>query len=218
MQMKLGYELECGIKRNTATIARGISRGMGWCNSSDGSIDIEEDNSTSIEFNSCVYNNTRGGMKRMRTDFKKIIPYINDINESMGLHIHISFKQKRFYKILCSYDFVRFFQNRYRRNFRKECEQERMWNEYCKFYDDAGEFNRERKENFECGKDFSINFGAYEYHKTIEFRIFPATKSFRTFNRYANFLKKTVKLYIRTHRRVSIHPDVNNFYEMICDD
>jgi len=209
MKMNIGFELEAGVRDDSE--ARKTARSIKWQTGSDGSINIRKCNSYPIEFKSKVYIMPKN-LNQMIADFKIISNEVNDINSSMGLHVHVSFSDKITYCRLCSYKFVRKFQTSYRKRFTKAKEQRRMGNSYCRFYPSKKQFEEEilKQIEFQDGKYRSINFGAISGHGTIEFRIFPATKSVVEFKRYVNFVRRMILTFIKKNNKDKIEPQIKD--------
>lgn len=215
VDLNIGYELEVGLNTRMSKEARKTARELGFSIGEDGSVDCWKNNSDEVEFKSPVYRKSNQKKKKrllffdvkqplvddkLFDDFKQIACYINEINHSMGLHVHLSFANKEHYKYLFSYDFVKLFQEAYKKKFTKKKERKRMDNDYCKFYDDGYEFldifREATSTKCKVARGFSVNFNAYPVHHTIEFRIFPSTSDVEEFKKYVLFLVNFVSDYI----------------------
>lgn len=97
------------------------------------------------------------------------------VNESMGLHFHVSFKNVAEYEALESKEFEEFFIQKL-----KESNidiEERLNNKYCSEWND-GDIEKAKKGERETKcRHRAINLYAEADHGTIEFRIFPAMDS-----------------------------------------
>jgi hypothetical protein len=212
-EMAIGYELEAGLKENSGV--RNVARQLGFRIGDDGSVYCDDMDTWEAELNSPVYQGQKGKKllffelkkpdmdNKIFSDFEQLSHYVKEINDSMGLHIHVSFKNKKYYQYLFSFAFVKFFQKEYMRHFKKPVERNRANNEYCEFYDDGDiyEFKDIKDEALgshdKCdARNHSVNFNSYPVHKTIEFRIFPATKRSKDFKRYVNFVTGCVTSFI----------------------
>jgi hypothetical protein len=212
-EMAIGYELEAGLE-NSGDV-KNVARQLGFHIGEDGSVCCDDFDNWEAELRSPVYRGKKGKKlwmwelkkpeidDKLFSDFEQLSHYVREINDSMGLHIHVSFKNKKHYQYLFSLAFVKFFQKEYARNFKKPVERDRMDNEFCEFYDtdDVYEFNDIKDEALgshdKCdARCHSVNFNAYPVHKTIEFRIFPATKKATDFKRYVNFVTCCVTSFI----------------------
>jgi len=218
--VNIGYELEAGLNTKMSREAKKTARNLGFSIGDDGSIECWKNNSMEVEFKSPVYRKSNQKNKKLLffdikqplvdnkvfDDFKQIACYINEINHSMGLHVHLSFATKKHYEYLFSYDFVKLFQNAYKKNFTKKKEKKRIRNDYCKFYnndyDFLDTFHDAVSTKTKCARSFVVNFNAYPVHHTIEFRIFPSTKNVEEFKRYVLFLVSFVKDYISSMEKL----------------
>jgi hypothetical protein len=146
-----------------------------------------------------------------KTEFFKMIKKLFDfgikVNSSCGLHFHISFKQKsNFFKIL-SYNFINSFQENIKKILINDYEKLRFSNDYCKPYKDKKDFIRATTQqvyclNKDCSRYQSINFNSYNIHKTIEFRILPATSKILKFKKYINFILKEIEDFLNTKKEI----------------
>jgi hypothetical protein len=198
MVMRIGFELETGIKRNSDY--RELANTLNWVVSGDGSVHTTKRNAYAIELKSRVYQFGKE-MGTLVKDFNAVKKRIAETNSSMGLHIHLSFSRKQHYYKLCSWDFVDYFQTEYAKKFTKPKEVSRMNNNYCKFYRDKRQFQIasavQLASNTKNERYWAVNFNAYPLYKTIEFRIFPSTKKVKEFKAYIRFVKYAVYSFLK---------------------
>lgn len=205
MVMQIGYELETGIKRFSDY--RQLANTLNFVVAQDGSVNTHKRNAYPIELKSKVYQYGKD-MGTLISDFKAIKKRIAEVNNSMGLHIHISFSKKKNYYKLCSWDFVNYFQNEYIRKFKTPREIERTTNHYCKFYRDKRAFciasAVQLASNTKNERYWAVNFNAYPLYKTIEFRVFPSTKKVKEFKAYIRFVKSVVYTFLKADKDTTI--------------
>ncbi|MBY9021792.1 MAG: hypothetical protein KGD67_12110, partial [Candidatus Lokiarchaeota archaeon] len=109
-KLNIGYELEAGflIDNEKERLDRKIYtllRGCGFEITTDGSIHTINHNSISKEIKSKIYTiEKKEDLKKVFDDFKTIEKGITEVNNSMGLHFHISFNKPLYYFELCNYD------------------------------------------------------------------------------------------------------------------
>jgi hypothetical protein len=213
-EMAIGYELEAGLKDDGEVnrVARKLKFDLG----EDGSVSCNKMDVMESELRSPVYRKHKKGKKflmfelkkpeinnKIFSDFEQLSHYVGEINNSMGLHIHVSFRNKRYYQHLFSFAFVKFFQKEYSKNFTTRIEKQRRNNNYCQFYDptDSEEFKEILQGALDDDGDhdnrfYAVNFNAYPVHNTIEFRIFPATKNVEDFKKYVSFVVGCVTSFV----------------------
>lgn len=220
--LNIGFELETGVfkKFNKSFILkkeglfkniknennikfREFLKNKKFISVTDGSIHLNKKNCDNAEFNSCVYEdiNTKKDLKIILQDFKELSEFIGEINNTMGLHFHISFKNFSDYYSLLNYKFFEVFINGYIDKFKNEIEQKRINNNFCSPYLNEKEFNlitrNQLKFNYKCARYKAINYNSFNIHKTIEFRIFPSTKSLKKFKEYLYFLYDCIINYLK---------------------
>jgi hypothetical protein len=202
--MRLGYELECGVQADRARDEYGdtdyktsaaLAKRIGYKIGFDGSIHCDMSNVSDVELKSKVYQVSN--LKRVFADFDRMSVRVKETNRTMGLHIHVSFSDHKFYDYLRTYHFVKLFQEAYKNKFRTKRERGRIHNDYCAFCNSNLTFSREQRRG--CGnRHRAINFEAIQEHGTIEFRIFPATHKSSKFKTYVNFLTDFIYHYINS--------------------
>ena len=124
-EMAIGYELEAGLK--DCDKVDEIADELGFEIGDDGSVCCDDMDTREAELNSPVYRGKKGKKlwrifeikkpemdDKLFVDFEQMVHYVKEINDSMGLHIHVSFRHKKYYDYLFSFAFVKFFQKEYR--------------------------------------------------------------------------------------------------------
>jgi hypothetical protein len=204
--MKFGLEIE-GFAEETdlEETIRPICEEIGYSVGSDGSIDVdtEMDCPRDFEIRTKVYDKTE--LEDCLSSIAKFYKYVY-VNNSCGLHIHISFDNMKNYYRLLSWDFVKRFQEAYKAKFTENYEQSRIKSEYCKFYKDESIFcekSKEQTRNILKGsyRRYAVNFNSFNIVKTIEFRIFPAARSMEKLRSYVEFLLEFVSKYCNKRTR-----------------
>lgn len=218
--LRFGYELECAVAHSEFNefptdddeppmdvIQTWLPEG--YTHVGDGS--IESSQYAPVEFNSAVYE--RNELPKALRDFATIAEHVKEVNNTMGLHVHVSFPDPKAFDRLCSVEFPRYFEQKFRESFiyekngrtvgRKELA--RLRNRYCRVPSETArdENNLLHEQITAAGKDQSrytaVNYNAYQCHKTIEFRVFPATRNPAKFAKYLVFLFAVVDSYLEGH-------------------
>ena len=189
---KIGCEVECIIKSSKIDEVYLLCENKHWKMTSDGSLNAGRGYHTK-EIHVGVY--SLDDKDRMFVDLKELFELIN-VNESCGLHIHLSFEKTSDYYKLLNWKFVDGFQNEIRKKFKTTLEIGRLNNSYCHFYNDEKNFiyhtNIQVKNYGKVDRYWSVNFNSFNLVKTIEFRIFAPTNSITKFKNYFNLLTKQV--------------------------
>jgi hypothetical protein len=208
LNMRLGYELEGGFSyqdvihnRDFKAELKDTLKDLKFNIGGDGSVMCHK--GIDAEIKSRVYDlNNAEDLKIIIEDFKKIMPFIEGINDTCGLHFHISFKDLEKYYLLCSYKFASEFVNAYKEKFKTIEEQNRLNNHFCMGYIDKTDFKKVVKRQLEdTGKNGfryrAVNYNSYNLYKTIEFRIFRSVDNEKKFQEYLKFVFKFVTDYIK---------------------
>lgn len=219
-RLRFGYELECAISQSefndvptdddeqpTEEIEAWLPDGYRHVN--DGS--VESSQYYPIEFNSRVYD--RSEFPQALRDFATIAEHVKEVNNTMGLHVHVSFPDVETFERLSTVEFPIYFEQKFRESFIYESngrrvgrkEQARLGNRFCRVPSesprDLASLMHEQITAY--GKDQSrytaVNYNAYQCHKTIEFRVFPSTKNPSRFAKYLMFLFAVVDSFLEGH-------------------
>lgn len=127
-------------------------------------------------------------------------------NNSCGFHIHISFRPQRPPEIL-STQFCDFFHKEMERVYNGVLKR-RQNNRYCPFV-------YSEKEIFKPTEKFrAISYEAYYRHKTIEFRIFPATKPMIMYD-FVLFTIKTIEKFLKKELKADFRTEIDDKDEVI---
>lgn len=204
---KFGCEIECIVPRENQSKLNSLINENGWSAKGDGSINnYNRETETTIEF--LPTNNSRTGEKGVKIqDLPKLIKELEKafklirVNDTCGLHLHLSFEDVSNYFKLCNWKFINHFQDVIKKDFKTEVEKERINKHYCRFYSDEQNFQNEVQDQYEhfdlnykpSSRYHSINFNAANLYNTVEFRIFAATNSITKFKHYVDLLLKTVE-------------------------
>jgi|TARA_Y100000310_G_scaffold345029_1_gene461280 hypothetical protein len=172
---------------------------IGYKTSGDGSILTKY---YACEIKSGIYEiENKEDLNKIFEDFNKIKKYIKDTNKSCGIHIHISFKDMADYYSLLNWNFADNFLKKYEKTFKSEIEKSRLINSFCKKYEDENDFNKTTKQMLKClNKGYrykAINYNSFNVLKTIEFRLFPSTKSEEKFKDYITFLYDNIIKFLK---------------------
>jgi hypothetical protein len=139
-----------------------------------------------------------------------IIPKIR-VNDTCGLHIHLSFDKLENYYALADWKFVNAFQKEYTKRYIRVYQMSRKFNRYCRFYKDKNDCEKtiseqmernEREDRYRC-----VNFKPYKRQQTVEFRIFAGARNYEEFEEYLTWLTNFVATYINKK-------NVNKFKEI----
>lgn len=215
---KIGVEIECIYPRNKYSELREFCNSHNIEFSGDGSVqlygvpengipgqnyrDSDDDRYSTAEFNGMGLVFDLSQKKEFFDTIQQLFKFGIKVNSSCGLHIHLSFKQNSNYFKLLRFDFINQFQEEIRKLLVTPYERMRLTNRYCVPYNDKKEFTRITNKQVvymgKCSERYhSVNYNSFNLHKTIEFRIFPATAKISTFKRYVNFLLKNVEKYLK---------------------
>jgi hypothetical protein len=200
VELTIGYEYEVGLKEDKLPEAKKLFRKLRYQLTYDGSIDAMRNNSEAYELRSKVYTVDTAKpttIKEIEDDFKAITEFASEANRTMGIHIHVSTKDNKTYKLLKSYKFVDVFQRKYLENFTRDREKRRARNSYCKFVKGEEEYVDNITERYTA-----VNMASISKHGTVEFRVFPSTRNPLSFNRYLRFVIMSVVNYISYHNRL----------------
>lgn len=196
-ELCLGFELEGGFNRDLRNIDNKNAENfykllakLKYNYGGDGSI---QTNSFGLELKSFVYTiKDKTDLNKVFEDFKLISEFIEDVNKTCGLHIHLSFKNLADYYTLLNFSFADGFIKKYKEKFKTDDELQRVNNSYCRKYLSENDFKINTRKALQCNykafRYFAVNYNAYNLYKTIEFRIFPSTKNPNKFKDYVNFL------------------------------
>ena len=189
--MKYGLELEFGMEREREEHLKEEME------EKEGS--LKEDSSVNVhyplrarEINTKVYNEEEvNDTSLFFSSFYK--NYVKEVNNSCGLHIHVSFEEIGYYNALFSKRFIRFFKKKLLENFQSEELKKRFKNKYCKCSYPQKYMLKQWsfKDRYKM-----INFLAHNAHRTVEFRIFDAPKTAKGVIDYLNFTLSTIREYL----------------------
>jgi len=184
---KIGTEIECGAYRYDEI--------PGFVLDDDGSINTSN-NLVTAEYKSKPTNNLRLLAKRMY----KLYDNIGDINETMGLHIHISLKDQTDYFRLCSVRFWKYLYAQFRKTsfWSSNIQKYRLLahdgrgGEYCENINEPRDIDR----TFSGSRYRAINFDSMRKFNTVEFRFFKAMTSPNEVMKAVKFLIKNINTYL----------------------
>ncbi len=214
---KIGFEYEMAEKdyiENTENYRRTY----------DGSIRSDEYNC--VEIISKPFD-ASSEIKKLKSVLKYLTEQAGEINKSMGFHIHVSLKNDS-YSIFCSDDFIAFVKKKimeYAEKKRDKTLKERFYNNFCR--GDITEAHIDKQiaaTNKTYCRYYFINF-AKSFHNTIEFRIFPARRSFKTLWGYIRLVLEIFDEYYKNKTYCFVFGEVfndeeeeNNEVIQICVD
>lgn len=122
-------------------------------------------------------------VEKIASDYKKILSTLKHTsdNESCGIHIHFSGIKK--FGVFYSKEFFDMVHEKYKLFATTPQEQKRLTQYYCQWvYDNSSDRYR------------AINvLGAFQKHKTFEFRFLPSTANLTTFKRYVRFVLEILR-------------------------
>lgn len=190
MVIKVGIEIELASVPTQAT--ERVLNSLNWTRCGDGSIRCDLPNQRDTEFKTTTPYNVKlssqraidESVEKIASDFKLILDTLENVtvNKSMGIHFHFSGIKK--FAVFYSREFMEQVKNRYLAICTNETERERVHNNYCKFEYDAFSNDRYRAVNI---------LGAYQRHKTFEFRFFASTKNITVLKKYIRFVLELLK-------------------------
>ncbi|MHA1880432.1 MAG: amidoligase family protein [Candidatus Heimdallarchaeota archaeon] len=196
---KIGVELEAGYVPDLP--AEKIKK-LGWKITTDGSIRIKQIGNHAYEIVSPPISNIKQLYKGVRFVYR----FVREVNESMGLHIHVSFKKKTYYQKVASMSFFYYFLKKLERSdlineipnllYRlQSC----SWasNKICPHQIDD-QIIAERKMG--TIRYTAINF-CRTLHNTIEIRIFPAVSEPEQVFKCVNFSIRAINSYLAKQLR-----------------
>lgn len=191
MAVKIGIEMELGslLGENTNRVLNEIN----WRLKGDPSIRTLYGQTEFISEPITIdLNNYNDDVLRIAEDYKHLIGSLEkkEVNSSMGMHIHISGLKNK--SIIFSKEFINHIHDEYRKFAKTQAEKERINAYFCRFLDD----HCDPCFHYGAGSDRyrAVNIlGAWQKHKTFEFRFFPSTLSITKFKQYLIFLLKIIK-------------------------
>ena len=198
---KIGVEIEGFLPLNKREDVCNSMVDLGWNFGGDGSI-IPPENNHGVEFRSEVY--SLENLDELFNATQKLFKDLK-VNNSCGLHIHLSFKDLVNYYKISEWGFVEQFQNNIIELFKTETEKKRLTNHFCALYKDQKDFNDSINMclSTRCKGGYrykAVNYNAYSLYRTIEFRIFPATYKIENFKKYVMFLVNNVNNFIDSNQ------------------
>lgn len=206
MAVKLGIEIEYACKVTERTNRALSALNGAWVTCSDGSVKCKHLGGYSIcsecralgiddvEFKTAPnkpyvinLNDIDGSVKTIADDFKKILDTLEHVsaNKSCGIHFHFSGIKK--WQVFYSDEFLNELKAKYSAFCTNDIERARfnsLYAEWCAF-------NRP-PQNGERYRALNIK-GAYEKHKTFEFRFFASTEKIETLKRYLRFVMEILR-------------------------
>lgn len=194
---KIGAELEFGTNYADKTILRNVK---GTDITGDGSIHAKKATRAREILLQATKIKDIDGLKQRVLGLKK---YVNETNNSMGFHIHVSFKNHSDYAKIYNYNFYREFIKEYAKNFTTKEELSRLNNSYCSRYKSLKHFSNNTSQQvlseYKSNRYFAVNYNSYNIHNTIEFRIFPANNPERLIQ-YIDFTVNFIKDWLKKSR------------------
>lgn len=118
---------------------------------------------------------------------------VEQVNESMGFHIHISFNRHYYFIQIFSRDFINYFLDKLKKEFSNYYKlQRRFCNSYCGTYYSDSYFTK----MYSSSRYKAVNIiKAYNRHKTVEFRIFNSS-DVKTMKKYVSFTVRAINKYL----------------------
>ncbi len=212
---KFGVELE--------TISNGCHSHF-WNIHSDPSIETKNDNEH-LHFNEYVTEplDYPAQVKTFYNEVKKLYEEIVEINDTMGLHIHLSFKNNDYRDRLISYRFYSYFMSRINELMNKLNEYERK---QLKSRIEYNAYSKRNTKNFFYNMFKSryrhINYVSLLDHTTIEFRLYPAMETTISVINTLNFTTRVVNSFLQktNNLKYSVKSEINetNSSEEIIND
>ena len=211
MVVKFGIEIELATKITPETNAV-MSTLRNWRIDGDGSVRCAHSSSygictacrargmTQAEFKTAPdapytvdLNDITASVNMIARDVKKIYDSLENTsaNKSCGIHFHFSGIKK--FAVFYSDEFLETLKAKYSAFCRNDSERARFNTIYAEWVS-----FRRCPQNGERYRALNIR-GAYEKHKTFEFRFFPSTKNIETFKRYVRFALEILKEVQETH-------------------
>lgn len=201
---KVGVEVECGVHpdHSRADIA-------GFNNTTDGSLRDNGNHTSCREFVSEAHDYP-SQMEDLKLGLEDVYEIINEINESMGLHIHVSFTKDEYYYRLASTKFEEFFINRLKQtslwennpSLQKRVEggennvTGREADYFCRNVDPETIDQQLRDRRGSNQKYRRIVFFKNKYD-TVEFRLFSAMETAEEVMQAVDFTTRTINAYMQ---------------------
>jgi len=201
---KLGFEVECGVEE--------VVRLDGFDTHEDGSVDCEH--SRPIEY---VVMPPITNIVTAQVLLDRVYSRIEEINNSMGYHIHISMKYPYHIPCLASMKFQDYYKHHLRKT--KLWNSDRVqyrWNEmqeYTAPYERFSDISAQLNGGFT--RYAWLNFNSFYDHGTIEFRHFPA---FQTANRCMMATQLTLDVVESYLNNVEYRPSIKEYYALTKKD
>jgi hypothetical protein len=184
--MRFGVEIEIGSDRVKTNKLQNAIQKIGWVIVGDGSVSAYH--ARPDEYRSKIYEGKE--FQIFKKDVRTLQEFFYEYNHTMGYHIHVSFRDRQRYTQLFCGAFVKAFLKeliKYSETLplpRRKALLNRWDNSYCK-----ARYDRRYFENmYEDTRYHAVNFiGAWGRHRTVEFRIFPSSKSVEELIDYTKF-------------------------------
>lgn len=117
------------------------------------------------------------------------------VNDSMGLHVHVSFNKEHYYQAIAS--------ERFHEHFMERVQESRLWDEYPRLQERARGQNRYAKNPSTDSIQESLNSpGSNRYRhftfrrNTVEFRLFPALDSAKDVREAVNVITSAINSWL----------------------
>lgn len=202
---KVGTEIECGVYKDAETDIPGFNiTGDGSLRSTNG---VRTD---LVEFVSEPHKYPEQ-IEDLGLSVRDIYEQINDINDTMGLHIHVSFNKDEYYYRIASKKFHDYFVSRLKETeLWEDCERLRkrveggpneIRNDDCDYYCQPLEEPKEIDDQLQRGGGSGLKYKRIVYFKnkydTVEFRLFPAMENPENVMRAVNFTTKAINAFLQ---------------------
>ena len=196
--MKIGIELEAGFNRYDVEEIEQYCESIDAQFKHDGSIRTHESENLAREVATRPYELNE--MNQIAEDFDVIYSYVQEVNSSMGMHVHFSFNKQDTYNCLFNRKFNAYFKKELKKRYKGNNELLRRLteNSYTSSKYEMSYF--QRNDLYGASRYKFINWRSYSKFKTVEFRIFDAPKTQKQLMDYLIFLIFTVKKYVSTYK------------------
>lgn len=162
----------------------------------DGSINVED-----MSYQKEAVTQPTANMAVFEKVIKDLYTFNPEVNDSCGLHFHISLKKESDYMRLLNYKFYKFFERQIAALAKRELTK-RLDGSYSEKYHSEKGFNTDTMLQYQDSSKSSYRYRAVNYcynlHGTVEFRVFNACKTAQEVLFYANFLIDCVEFYLDT--------------------
>lgn len=207
----IGFEIECVFKHSDQAAVFELCDRNGWDrNESDVSTHTTRVFDCKREIK-CFYKIE--DLPAAVPEFKKLFKLVHSGKKfNSGGHIHVAFKEYPIYFKIASWDFVKFFQDEYKKFAKNEEEKCRINSHFAQDYKSKQDFIYQTNQQLNVrdgaknNRFFIVNFNSFpaKGYETIEFRVFCLSHAYKQLERNVKFLNKTINEFLKNSPELDV--------------